>query len=46
MDFDLKIPCHMDRSMSGYFLMMDDMSRDRLWDCDDEPMEGGHYGGL
>jgi len=25
---DLKIPCHMDGSMSGYFLMMDDMSSD------------------
>jgi len=28
MDLDLKIPCHMDGSMSGYFLMMEDMSRD------------------
>jgi len=28
MDLDLKIPCHMDGSMSGYFLMMDDMSPD------------------
>ena len=27
-DLDLKIPCHMDGSMSGYFLMMDDMSPD------------------
>jgi len=25
-DLDLKIPCHMDGSMSGYFLMIDDMS--------------------
>jgi len=25
MDLDLKIPCHMDGSMSGYFFMMDDM---------------------
>ena len=25
---DLKIPCHMDGSMSGYFFMMDDMSPD------------------
>jgi len=25
---DSKIPCHMDGSMSGYFLMMDDMSSD------------------
>jgi len=28
MDLDLKIPCHMDGSISGYFLMMDDMSPD------------------
>jgi hypothetical protein len=28
MDLDLRIPCHMDGSMSGYFLMMDDMSPD------------------
>ena len=28
MDLDLKIPCHMDGSMSGYFLMPDDMSPD------------------
>jgi len=28
MDLDFKIPCHMDGSMSGYFLMMDDMSPD------------------
>ena len=28
MDLDFKIPCHMDASMSGYFLMMDDMSPD------------------
>jgi hypothetical protein len=28
MDLDIKIPCHMDGSMSGYFLMMDDMSPD------------------
>jgi len=26
--WDLKIPYHMDGSMSGYFLMMDDMSPD------------------
>jgi len=44
MDLDLKIPCHMDGSMSGYFLMMDDMSPDGLWDCDEESMEDGHYG--
>jgi len=45
MDLDLKIPCHMDGSMSGYFLMMDNMSPDGLWDCDEESMEDGHYGG-
>ena len=28
LDLDLKIPCHMDGSMSRYFLMMDDMSPD------------------
>jgi len=44
LDLDLKIPCHMDGSMSWYFLMMDDMSPDELWDCDEESMEDGHYG--
>jgi hypothetical protein len=28
LDLDLKIPSHMDGSMNGYFLMMDDMSPD------------------
>jgi len=28
LDLDLKIPCHMDGSMSGYFLMMDATSPD------------------
>ena len=28
MDLDLEISCHMDESMSGYFLIMDDMSPD------------------
>ena len=28
MNLDLKVPCNMARSMSGYFLMMDDMSPD------------------
>jgi len=45
LDLDLKIPCHMDGSMSRYFLTMDDMSPDELWDCDEESMEDGHYGG-
>jgi len=27
-DLDLNIPCHMDGSISGYYLMMDDMSPD------------------
>ena len=35
MDLDLKIPCHMDGSISWYFLMMDTMSPDGLWDCDE-----------
>jgi hypothetical protein len=30
LDLDLKIPCHMDGLMSGYFLMMDDMPPDGL----------------
>ena len=42
---DLKIPCHMDGSMNGYFLRMDNMSLDGLWDCDEESVEDGHYGG-
>jgi len=45
LDLDLKIPCHMDGSMSWYVLTMDDMSPDELWDCDAESMEAGHYGG-
>jgi len=28
LDLDLKIPCQMDGSRSGYFLMLDDMSPD------------------
>jgi hypothetical protein len=28
MDLDLQIPCHMDGSVSGYFVMMDNMSPD------------------
>jgi len=35
MDLDLKILWHMDVSMSGYFLIMDSMSPDGLWDCDE-----------
>jgi hypothetical protein len=27
------------------FLMMDEMPPDELWDCDEESMEDGHYGG-
>ena len=38
-----EIPCHMDGSMSQYFVMMDDMSPDGLWDCDEVPMDDGHY---
>ena len=44
LDLDFKIPYHMDRSMSGYFLMMEDMSADGSWDCDEESMEDAHYG--
>jgi hypothetical protein len=44
MDLDLKISCNMDRSMSVYFLMMDDMSPDGLWDCNEYSMEARHYG--
>jgi hypothetical protein len=42
-NLDLNILCHEDGSMSGNFLMMDDVTG--LWDCDDESMEDGHYGG-
>jgi len=45
MDLDLKIPCHLDGSMSGYFLMMDDMSPNGLRDYYTESTEDGHYGG-
>jgi len=31
--------------MIGYFLMMDDMSPDGLWDCDEQSREDRHYGG-
>jgi len=40
LDFDSDIPCHMDGSMSGYVLMIDDMSPDfetamnRQWKTD------------
>jgi len=44
MDLDIQIPCHMDWLMSGYFPIMDNMSPDGLWDCDEESMEGGQYG--
>jgi len=44
-DLDLQYTCNMDGSMSGYILMMDDMSPAGLWDCDEESMEDGHYGG-
>jgi len=44
-EVDLMITCHMDGSMSGYFPMMDNMSPEGLWDCDDKSMECAHYGG-
>jgi hypothetical protein len=28
--------------MSGYFLMMNDIPPDGLWDCDEESTEDGH----
>jgi hypothetical protein len=45
MDLDLTIAGDIDPSMSGYYLTMNDMSPDGLWDCDDESMEDGHYAG-
>jgi hypothetical protein len=44
MDFDTKLPCHMDRLMSGHCLMMENTSQDRLWDWNEESIEDGHYG--
>jgi len=44
LDLDLKIPCPRDGSMSGYFLKMNNMLPDGLWDCDEESMDSGHYG--
>jgi len=43
--FGLKDPMPLDGSMSGYFLLMDNMSPDGLRDYDKESMEDGHYGG-
>jgi len=40
LDLDLTIPCHMDRSRGGYFLLM---SPDGLRDYNKESMEDGHY---
>jgi len=31
--------------MSGYFLMMGNMSLDGFWDCDEESIEDRQYGG-
>jgi len=45
MDLDMGIPCHIDRSMSGYFLIIAIMSPDGSWNWDEESMQGGHYGG-
>jgi hypothetical protein len=41
----MKISCHMDGSMSGYYHMMEDMPPDGLWDSDVESRDDGHYGG-
>jgi len=43
---NLKIPFHMDGTMSGYFLMMNNKSPDGLWHWDEEQTKGGHNGGL
>ena len=45
LDLDLKIPCHMNESMSQNVLMLHIMSPDGIWDCDEESMEAGYYGG-
>jgi len=45
LNFDLNIPCHMDGLKIRYLLIMDNMSLDRLWDCDEESMEDWDYGG-
>lgn len=44
-DFGLMIPCHIDGLMNVNFLMMDDMSLDGLWGCNEESMEDRHHGG-
>ena len=43
--FGLKDPMPYGRIDEWVFLMMDNMSPDGLWDCDEESMEDGHYGG-
>jgi hypothetical protein len=45
LDLDIKIPCHMGRSMCEYLHVIDNMSPDGLWDCDEESMEDRHPGG-
>ena len=45
MDLEKKLPCHMHGSMSEYCPMMDEMSPDGLWDCNEESIKDGHYGG-
>jgi hypothetical protein len=43
LDVDLKIPCHTDGSMSGYFPIMDDMSLD--YGTAMKTKEDRYYGG-
>jgi len=45
LDLDLQTPCQMDGSMCGYCFLMDNMSPDGLWDCNEGSIEYGHYGG-
>jgi len=45
LDLDLKNPCHVELPMSGYVLLMDDMSPDGLWDNDQQSQEDGCYEG-
>lgn len=43
MDWDINIPCHMDGSKQQYFLIMDNMTLDGFWDCNEESMGDRYY---
>jgi len=43
LDLDLEIPFHMAGLTSGYFLLMETMSLDGLWDCDEASPDDGQY---